>query len=278
MAVPLPGHLHLGRLTHLMTNASKLSKGDVQRRPSSLRRWGMIITGAVGVAILIGLCVWQVQRLAWKQDIIEKLEARLALAPTELPKMFDPETQEFLRVRVEGKFLGETGKHGFVDAPLLTSRKFIGPGYRIIQPFDLTDGRRIMVDRGFAPVAVKNERGIAARPIPAPNGLIEVTGALRWPEVSSDPAYGENDNVWTARDLSAMARLFGAEEVLVVSETQTAVADWPKADPIQTVNIRNHHLEYAITWAALAIGWAVMTGFLIFRPDRRSSRSVEGGS
>ena len=75
-----------------------------------------------------------------------------------------------------------------------------------------------------------------------------------------------------------MARLFGAEEVLVVSETQTAVADWPKADPIQTVNIRNNHLEYAITWAALAIGWAVMTGFLIFRPDRRSSRSVEGGS
>ena len=51
-----------------------------------------------------------------------------------------------------------------------------------------------------------------------------------------------------------MARLFGAEEVLVVSETQTAVADWPKADPIQTVNIRNNHLEYAITWAALAIG------------------------
>ena len=43
----------------------------------------MIITGAVGVAVLIGLCVWQVQRLAWKQDIIEKLEARLALAGAE---------------------------------------------------------------------------------------------------------------------------------------------------------------------------------------------------
>ena len=231
----------------------------------------MIATGVIGVAVLVGLCIWQVQRLAWKQDIIATLEARLAEAPVAMPTNFDPKTQEFSRVRIMGRFGGDLGKHGFADAPLLTSRKFVGPGYRVIQPFVLTDGRRIMVDRGFAPVETKNAGGVASRPTPAPDGVVEIVGALRWPEAGSGQAYGKNDNVWTARNLPVMAQLFAAEEVLVVSETSTSVGEWPKADPIRAVNVRNNHLEYAITWAALAIGWAVMTGFLIFRPDRKSS-------
>ncbi len=254
-----------------MTKASNLSEGGVQRRPSSLRRWGMIVTGVVGVAVLVGLCIWQIQRLAWKEGVIAQLETRLAQAPVALPTAFDPETQELSRVRIEGRFLGETGSHGFSDAPLLTSRKFVGPGYRIIQPFDLTDGRRVMVDRGFAPVEAKNEGGAASRPTPAPEGAVEIVGALRWPDETADQAFGARDNVWTFRDLNAMSKIFGAEKVLVVAETSTAVGDWPRADPIRAVNVRNNHLEYAITWAALAIGWAAMTGFLIFRPDRRQA-------
>lgn len=254
-----------------MTDISKHAKGGAQRRPSSFKRWGMIVTGVVGVAVLLGLCVWQLQRLAWKEGVIDTLEARLAEPPKALPQEFNPANEEFSRVRIEGQFLGELGEHGFADAPLLTSRKFVGPGYRVIQPFDLTNGRRIMVDRGFAPVETKNQGGAASRPTPAPSGVIEIVGALRWPDVSTDQAYGVNDNVWTARDLATMARLFGAEEVLVVAETSSAVGEWPKADPIRAVNVRNNHLEYAITWAALAIGWAIMTGFLIFRPDRKSA-------
>lgn len=233
----------------------------------------MIVTGVVGVSVLVALCAWQVQRLAWKEEVIATLEGRLAEPPAALPARFDPDSQEFSRVRIEGRFTGEVGGHGFVDAPLLTSRKFVGPGYRVIQPFDLIDGRRIMVDRGFAPVESKNEGGAASRPTPAPDGVVEIIGALRWPDESVDQAYGARDNVWTARDLTAMARVFGVEEVLVVSETSTAVGEWPKADPILAVNVRNNHLEYAITWAALAIGWAIMTGFLIFRPDRKSAES-----
>ena len=254
-----------------MSDISKLEEGGAERRPSSFRRWGMIVTGVVGVAVLIGLCVWQLQRLDWKEGVIARLEARLAQPPTALPETFDPESQEFSRVLVQGQFLGEAGGHGYTDAPLLTSRKFVGPGYRIIQPFDLSDGRRIMVDRGFAPVEIKNEGGAASRPTPAPKGAVEIIGALRWPDETAEQPYGENDNVWTSRDLAAMARLFGAEKVLVVAETSTAIGEWPKADPIQAVNVRNNHLEYAITWAALAIGWAAMTGFLIFRPDRKPS-------
>lgn len=229
------------------------------------RRYGMVALGAVGVAVLIALSVWQFQRLAWKEALIAELEGRLAAPPVVLPAELDPATDEFRRVTLTGKFSDVTGAHGFADAPLLTSVRPHGPGYRVIQPFDLADGRRVMVDRGYAPVASKNRLGAAARPTPAPADFITLTGALRWPDETGDPPFGADDNVWTARDLGVMAELFDAEPVLVVAETDTAVIDWPRPQPLEAVKVRNNHLEYALTWAALAVIWAAMTGYLAFR-------------
>ncbi len=227
---------------------------------------GIIAIGALGTAVLIGLCVWQVQRLAWKEGLIATLEARLAAPPAPLPAAFDPETQEFSRVAVTGRFDGAPGAEGFVDAPLLTTRRPFGAGYRVIQPFETTDGRRVMIDRGFVPLEEKNEAGGATRPTPAPEGVLEITGALRWPDEGDDgPDHGATDNVWVNRDLAEMAPLFGAEPVLIVAETSTAIGKWPAPQPIEAVNVRNNHMEYAITWAALALVWAVMTGYLAFR-------------
>lgn len=235
-------------------------------RPSSFRRAGVLATGVLGVLILVGLCIWQVQRLQWKEGVIAQLEARLAAAPVPLPARFDPPNQEFSRVRIEGAFDGAAGAHGFADAPLLTSLRPHGPGYRVIQPFTLEDGRRVMVDRGYVPVEEKNEGGAASRPTPAPPGPLTLVGALRWPEEGDEgPDFGAQDNVWTERDLEEMAALFGTEPVLIVAETSTAMGEWPLPQPIAAVDVPNNHLEYAITWGALAFAWTAMTGFLAFR-------------
>lgn len=230
-------------------------------------RAGVVAIGAVGVMILVALCVWQVQRLAWKEGVIATLDERLAGAPGALPERFDPEAQEFSRVTIAGAFSGENGAHGFADAPLLTSLRPFGPGYRVIQPFVTTDGRRVMVDRGYVPVDEKNEDAAAARPTPAPDGEITITGALRWPdEGGGGRPFGATDNVWTDRDLDVMAEIFGAEPVLIVAETSTAAGDGgPIPQPIESINVPNNHLEYALTWAALALVWAVMTGWIAFR-------------
>lgn len=241
-----------------------LEKGGASR-PSRFKRIGVLLTGALGVAALIGLSVWQFQRLEWKEGVIATLEARLTAAPTPLPSAFDPETQEFTRVAITGAFDGAKGGHGFTDAPLLTSLRPFGPGYRVIQPFETDDGRRVMIDRGYVPIDQKNVNGAAARPTPAPEGPLTLIGALRWPDEGEGGAYGAKDNVWTARDLTAMADLFGAEKALIVAETSTAVGEWPIPQPIETLNVPNKHLEYALTWASLAIVWAGMTGLLAWR-------------
>ena len=64
-----------------------------------------------------------------------------------------------------------------------------------------------------------------------------------------------------------MADLFDAEPILVVTETPTAVDMWPIPQPIEAVNIRNNHLEYAITWYALAAVLLVI--YMLFRRRRR---------
>ncbi|MEL7463584.1 MAG: SURF1 family protein [Pseudomonadota bacterium] len=230
-------------------------------------RIGIVATGVLGVAILVWLCLWQLQRLEWKEGVIAEMETRMAAAPGPLPETFDIDGQEFSRVSLTGRFSGEAGAHGFVDAPLLVTLRPYGAGYRVIQPFTLSDGRRVMVDRGYTPVEEKNEGGAAARPTPAPEGEIVLIGALRWPvsEYEEGPAFGARDNVWTGRDLPEMAELFAAEPVLVVLETSTAVGEWPKPRPLEAVRIKNDHLEYAITWGSLAFVWALMTGWLAFR-------------
>jgi len=219
-----------------------------------------VLIGIIGTTILIGLSYWQVQRLSWKEDLIARLEVRLSSPPVTLPASLDAEKDQFRRVTVTGRFEGAPGKQGYADAPFLTTHETLGTGYRVIQPFTLSGGGRVMVDRGFVPLVLKNEGGAAVRPTPAPTGEMTVTGALLWPGERADPPYGARDNVWIARDLERMAALFDARPVLIVAETPSTVpgGKWPVSVPL-TVNIRNTHLNYAITWGLLALAWSIMS-------------------
>ncbi|MEM6943477.1 MAG: SURF1 family protein, partial [Pseudomonadota bacterium] len=234
---------------------------------SRRRAIAALILGVAGTAALFALSNWQMNRLEWKLGLIETLEARLAAPPVPLPATVSLD-DEFLRVSLTGRFDGEAGTHGFVDAPFLTTRDKQA-GYRILQPFALTDGRRIMVSRGWVPVEQKNEGGRAIRPTPVPEGTVTLIGALRFPDDPQSPAFGANDNVWIARDLDLLAKIFATEPILVVAETSTPGPDGaaPIPQPL-TVNLRNNHLGYAITWWLLAAFWAGMSTLLTQREWR----------
>jgi surfeit locus 1 family protein len=42
--------------------------------------------------------------------------------------------------------------------------------------------------------------------------------------------------------------------------------------PIDTSDIPNDHLGYAITWFSLAFVWAIMSGFFIIRMGRKPAK------
>ncbi|MEL6953800.1 MAG: SURF1 family protein [Pseudomonadota bacterium] len=214
-----------------------------------------ISVGLLGSAILVSLGIWQVQRLAWKEALLAQIETQIAAPPVALPIEPDAEADRFLPVEAAGEVLSE--------APIrvLHALPRGGPGYRVISAFE-TDGRRILLDRGFVP----NEGEI-------PNaGAVTVTGNLDWPnEVgSSTPEPDLMRGIWFGRDVAAMAQTLNTEPVLLVAR-EIRPADTLQPLPVGTEGIPNDHLQYAGTWFSLAIVWLGMTLLFVWRITRRTN-------
>lgn len=216
-----------------------------------------LLFGLIGAAILLGLGTWQVQRLAWKEGVIAAAEAQMQAAPAPLPATPQPEADRYRPVRVEGRFLGK-------EAHVLTSIPGEGPGFLVIAAFETTQGRRILIDRGFLP----EDQKPAARPPQA----AQITGNLIWPDDvnSSTPAPDTARNIWFGRDVAAMAQALGTDPVMVVAREGTGQGITPR--PV-TVTFTNNHLGYAITWFSLALAWLGMTALYLWRIRRRSNEA-----
>ena len=210
-----------------------------------------LIFGLLGAAVLVGLGVWQMQRLDWKEAILADIDARITAAPVALPAAPDAQADRYLPVTVTGRLQDPAIR-------VLVSQKQVGAGYRIIRPVQVGE-RRIMVDLGFLPIQ---------SPTPAaPADPVTVTGNLHWPDEidSYTPAPDLGADIWFARDLPLMADHLGAEPVLIVARS-TSLPDSPLTPlPLDTSGIPNDHLGYAVTWFGLAIVWVVMTGFFLWR-------------
>ncbi len=211
-----------------------------------------LVIGLGGVAILITLGLWQVQRLGWKEALIAEFEAKRTASPGALPAVAD-EADAYLPVRVHGTF--QPG-----EVHVLTSAKPGGPGFRIIAPFRSVDGRRVMVDRGYVPETQKTDN----RPL----NTVIVEGHLLWPKETDSftPEADETKNMWFARDVALMADALEAEPLLVVASRPTGPGS-PRPLPA-TANFANNHLQYAITWFSLAVVWAGMSLYWVLRLRR----------
>lgn len=213
--------------------------------------------------VLLGLGAWQLQRLGWKEALIAERESRLAAPPASLAVLerLDAAQLAHRRVRLQGRFLNE--RELFFGL-----RTHAGvPGLELLSPLRLDDGRTVMVNRGWIPA---DRRAKAARPETRPEGPVEVVGIVRpataepgWFTPANEPAA----NQWYSYDLAAMAREVGSELLPFVVEATAAPGE--RALPIgrgAAIEIRNDHLQYAITWFALAA--ALATIFVLFHRRR----------
>lgn len=216
-------------------------------RPPRLRNAFLVLL-AVLFCAFTALGVWQLQRLQWKHALVARVDARIHAAPVAAPGPDDwagvgRERDEYRRVAARGRYAA--GLDTRVDA--LTE---LGPGDWILSPLQTPDGAVLLVNRGFVPKY--------AQPAPAPSGEVEVVGLLRMDEPGGR-VLRENrpeQERWYSRDLAAIARARGlpAQRVapyFIDAGFAPAAAPWPRGG-MTVVRFRDHHLQYALTWFALA--------------------------
>lgn len=213
------------------------------------RFWPTVMT-VVMLITLLGLGTWQVQRHAWKSDLIAKLKSRSQSAAVALPAAdAPPEEIEFQRVRVSGTFLHE---HEFL---LLGRSRRGSPGLHVLTPLRRSNGEGYaLIDRGWIPF---ERRAPASRTEGQVTGEVSFEGIVR---IVRGPGMftPENDpkgNNWYFIDPAAMARLAGIETlpdfyVLSGAEEKPGVYPIPRQ---WRIDIRNDHVEYAITWYLMAV-------------------------
>lgn len=218
----------------------------------------LLIFGLAGLGVLLSLGVWQVQRLAWKEGVLAEIDSRIAADPVDLPPSVSEDTDKYLPVTISGDM--EPG-----EIHVLVSVKQVGAGYRIIQSFS-TEDRTVLVDRGFVPTTAKLVERLT--------GPMTVTGNLHWPDEidSYTPEPDIDSNIWFARDVPNLAAALGAEPILLIARSETDPGVTPL--PVDTAGIPNDHLQYAITWFGLALVWAAMTGYFLWR-NRAPAQSEE---
>src|SRR5690349_16814500 len=109
---------------------------------------GPTIATAIMLPILIGLGIWQLQRLHWKEGILAALDRNMHAAPLSLdtPRTIaDTSENQYLRVTLHGQF--QNAKESYLFASDIDGN----PGYHVVTPLETADHRVYLIDRGYVP-------------------------------------------------------------------------------------------------------------------------------
>ena len=218
--------------------------------------------------MLVSLGVWQVHRLAWKRDLIERVEQRVHASPVAPPgreqwPQVTAANSEYLHVAVQGRYRHD--RETLVQA--VTER---GGGFWVLTPFETVDGYVVLINRGFVPPTLRD-------PATRSHGQVEdvttVTGLVRMSE--SGGAYLRSNEPtadrWYSRDVAAIAAARGLTDVapyfIDADASEAESADAPVGG-LTVIRFNNNHLQYALTWFGLALMVAGGT-FLVLRQEWR---------
>jgi surfeit locus 1 family protein len=249
-------------------SSSSRQTGSRQAPRSNSVRYLIIVMPITAFA----LGTWQVQRRQWKLDLIEEVEEKLHRAPLTSLDEVDPlltqpvETGDAVPVQLSGTFVHE-------QEMLVGPRQRDGQtGYHVVTPFQVRNTNRgILVNRGWISKTLERRQD---RPDGLPKGNTSIFGLLRRTTNKNlfTPANNEAKGQYYYIDIEQMAKHTDVEPILV---EETIDASYSTDDleergiPVgkpHEVLLRNNHMQYIVTWYALALATSAMSISLFRKP------------
>jgi surfeit locus 1 family protein len=239
-------------------------------RLETTRRWrfrpslSASLAVLVGLAVLLALGTWQMQRLEWKQGLIAQRTAALAAPPVVLPSMSeDWPAHEFRRLEATGVF-----RHD-LEQQFGVRKHAERLGHHVLTPLVRSDGSTVLVDRGWVPV----DRAAPETRHPGQvSGQVRVEGIGRYREDDAPlwvtPENRPEERRWFWYDLEGLRAATGLELLPVVIEADASPN--PGGLPVgglTRTELVNNHLQYALTWYALAL--SLLAVYIAFSMQRR---------
>jgi surfeit locus 1 family protein len=210
------------------------------------------------IVAMINLGFWQLRRLDQRRDFNEQVSSRIDLAAEPLDDVLgpstDPDSLEWRSVQADGIYLPD-------EEFVVVNRSQAGrAGDLVVTPLRLDDGRILLVERGFVPLATDR-----ASP---PSGEVEIVGRLRPSQERrrgqlSDPADGELAEVQRV-DIARLAGQLPGPVVPMYVElvSSTPAETGPFPEPVEVPELdEGPHLSYAVQWfifsVCVAVGWVL---------------------
>ena len=202
---------------------------------------------------LVGLGLWQLERAAWKQGLVDAHEAAIHLAPVDLGWLLESGDLAASRpVEVRGQY-------DLAHQLLLDNRIYRGhAGYHVLTPLTLPDGVSVvLVNRGWVPTGL--DRAVLPE-LPGPSGPVAVVAitSLQPEQPFRLGAVEESHAGWPKvvqqLDLAQLEQLLGTRLLPVIllldeSSEHGFVREW---QPVYEVT-PDKHRAYAMQWFTLAV-------------------------
>jgi surfeit locus 1 family protein len=222
------------------------------------------------VGILAALGTWQMQRLEWKNAIIEKLnegyESSAANKPLSGAQL------------VEWSMQKEPLGYGTVSGRLQRDKAvLLGPrteggrmGYHLLVPLKLENGKALIVNTGWVSDLWKDntEQRLAGLPMEP----VLVKGVIHKPDWSSFASKNSpGSDMWFRADINEIAAAKNIESPypFIVYADHITPALTNVELHAQPWLPRNKHLQYALFWYALAVVMLGVYGFYVAGPNKK---------
>jgi surfeit locus 1 family protein len=227
--------------------------------PRRRRNRILLIALLAAASLFVGLGVWQIERRTEKLALIAAVDRRAKMSPVAAPGPADWseisfKTDAYRHVRIHGTFLHDR-------ETLVQAATELGPGYWVMTPLSTDAGWTVLVNRGFVPA---EDRDRAIRRAGEVREAATVTGLLRTTEAGGGFLHSNDPRAdrWYGRDVAAIgrARHLDALAPYFIDEGPGSHAGQPVGG-LTVISFPNNHLQYALTWFALA----TLSGFGVVR-------------